>query len=131
MNSFAELGKETYVSLTTFRKTGKGVPTAVWAASAGDALVVITQETAGKVKRARNNPRVELVPCSVSGKVDPDATPVEGSVEVVTEPDRILELMRPLRKKYGLQFRVMMGSERKPPAGRAILLITPASEVTA
>jgi len=131
MTSFAELGKEMFVSLTTFRKSGEGVPTAVWVASMGEALVVITQETAGKVKRARNSPRVALVPCSVSGKVDPDAIPVEGSVEVVTEPDRIIELMRPLRKKYGLQFRVMMGSERKPPAGRAILLITPGAEASA
>ena len=130
MTSFAELGKETFVSLTTFRKTGEGVPTAVWAALTGDALVVITREAAGKVKRARNNPLVELVPCSVSGKIDPDAIPVEGSVEVVTEPNRIVELMRPLRKKYGLQFRVMMGSERKPSAGRAILLITPVGEAT-
>ena len=130
MPSFAELGDETFVSLTTFRKSGEGVPTAVWVASTGGALVVITQETAGKVKRARNNPRVELVPCSVSGKVDPDAIPVEGSVEVVTEPDRIVELLRPLRKKYGLQFRVMMGSDDKSPAGRAILLITPGAGAT-
>jgi len=130
MPSFAELGDETFVSLTTFRKSGEGVPTAVWVASTGGALVVITQETAGKVKRARNNPRVELVPCSVSGKVDPDAIPVEGSVEVVTEPDRIVELLRPLRKKYGLQFQVMMGSDDKSPAGRAILLITPGAGAT-
>jgi len=130
MPSFAELGDETFVSLTTFRKSGEGVPTAVWVASTGDALVVITQESAGKVKRARNNPRVELVPCSVSGKVAPDAIPIEGSAEVITEPDRILELMRPLRAKYGVQFRVMMGSGRKPPTGRAILRITPVTAAT-
>jgi len=35
------------------------VSTAVWVARDGDALVVTTPEASGKVKRLRNNPRVD------------------------------------------------------------------------
>lgn len=41
-NDLAAMGEEPFVSLTTFRKTGVGVPTAVWIAPEGDGALVVT-----------------------------------------------------------------------------------------
>ena len=43
--TFADVAKSEYILLTTFTKDGRPKPTAIWAAPAGDGLVVITQET--------------------------------------------------------------------------------------
>jgi len=58
-----------YISLTTFRKTGVGVPTPVWFGEDGDKLYVMTRHDLGKAKRIRNNPQVKVAPCTIRGKV--------------------------------------------------------------
>ena len=65
--TFAEVAKSEYILLTTFTKDGRPKPTAIWAAPAGDRLVVITQESSWKVKRIRNTPRVTIAPCDRRG----------------------------------------------------------------
>ena len=50
-DAFTTLGREKFVSLTTFRRSGDAVSTPVWIAQDGDALVVTTTEQTGKVKR--------------------------------------------------------------------------------
>lgn len=58
-----------YISLTTFRKTGVGVPTPVWFGEEDAKLYVMTRSDMGKSKRIRNNPQVKIAPCSIRGKV--------------------------------------------------------------
>jgi PPOX class probable F420-dependent enzyme len=58
-----------YVSLTTFRKSGAGVPTPVWFGEDNGKIYVMTRSDMGKTKRVRNNPRVSVAPCSIRGKV--------------------------------------------------------------
>ena len=110
------MGKESFVSLTTYRRSGEGVATPVWVgrddSGEGDALVVTTVDGSGKVKRLRNDSRVTLRPCNRSGKVADDAPSVEGSAEVVTDAGRIATLTEPIRRKYGLQFKIVMGIEK-------------------
>ena len=118
-SSLAAMGGERFVSLTTFRKSGVGVPTAVWIAPAGDgALVVTTPSGSGKVKRLRNNPAVELRPCSRSGKVA-DAAPVAtGQAELVTDETRAEAAYAAMSRKYPLQFRLVRGVEWLVARGR-------------
>ena len=106
------VGRRRYVALTTFRRSGVGVPTAVWIAPAGDALVVTTGAAAGKTKRIRNDPRVELRECDARGRVRPGAPVVAGRAEVVTDPDEQHRLLAGHRRKYGLQFRAFAMFER-------------------
>jgi PPOX class probable F420-dependent enzyme len=125
------LGRRRYVSLTTFRRTGVGVPTAVWIAAAGDALVVTTGAAAGKTKRIRNDPRVELRECDVRGRVRPGAPVVGAHAEVVEDPDEQHRLLEGHRRKYGWQFRVFTAFERLIAAravspGSVVLRITDA-----
>ncbi len=79
------LGDEKFVSLTTFRASGEPVPTTVWIARDGDALVVTTPAGSGKVKRLREDARVELRPSSRFGKVADDAPVVRGTAEVLDD----------------------------------------------
>jgi PPOX class probable F420-dependent enzyme len=58
-----------YISLTTFRKTGVAVATAVWFGEADGKLYVMTRSDMGKTKRIRNSPQVRVAPCTIRGKV--------------------------------------------------------------
>jgi PPOX class probable F420-dependent enzyme len=66
-----------YISLTTFRRDGSAAHTPVWFGEKDDKLYVMTRSDSGKYKRLRNNPRVRIAPCTMSGKTtgpESDAT---------------------------------------------------------
>ncbi len=95
------LPHSTYVSLTTFRRTGVPVSTPVWAAPDGDTLVVWTRADSGKVKRLRHTSRVTVAPCDVRGRTSGPA--VEGLADFVADTDREPAIAA-LRRAYGLKF---------------------------
>ena len=61
--------RQKYISLTTFRKSGVGVATAVWFGEDAGKLYVMTRSDMGKTKRIRNNPQVRVAPCTIRGTV--------------------------------------------------------------
>ena len=112
MSDLSALGAERFVSLTTFRRSGVPVPTPVWVAQDGDALVVITPTESGKVERLRNDPRVELQPCGRTGRVGEGAPVTAGRAEIVADPAEAARLTEVLRRKYGAEHRITMVVER-------------------
>ena len=75
---------ETYVLLTTFKRSGEGVGTAVWIAALPDGRCGFTTEAgSGKVKRIRNNPEVTLQPCDMRGNVKAGTDVVRATAEVL------------------------------------------------
>ncbi len=66
---FAYLYPYEFVLLTTFRKSGIGVPTAMWFAHEHGKLYMVTGRTTGKMKRIRNNGHILLAPCDLMGRV--------------------------------------------------------------
>ena len=106
------LADERFVSLTTFRRNGAPVSTPVWIGRDGDALVVTTPAASGKVKRLRHDARVELRPCGRTGKVDPGAPTVSGRAEILEDPAAQAGVAALLRRKYSLEYLVVMGIER-------------------
>ncbi|MEU0563683.1 PPOX class F420-dependent oxidoreductase [Dactylosporangium sp. NPDC006015] len=114
----ASLGAQRCVSLTTFRKDGTPVATPVWITPDGDALVVTTLAASYKVKRLRRDPRVRLVPCTRTGKVHVSTPPVEGTAEIVTDQREIARMTGLVRRKYGLEYRLVMLVERLATLGR-------------
>jgi hypothetical protein len=52
----AEIAASKQMSLTTYRKDGTPVPTAVWQVTEGDTLTTVSSADVWKVKRIRNNP---------------------------------------------------------------------------
>ncbi|WP_068926120.1 PPOX class F420-dependent oxidoreductase [Planobispora rosea] len=125
MTSIPELAAEPYVSVTTFRRNGTAVPTPVWAAPDGEALVIWTPVSAGKVKRIRNNPEVTVRACDLRGNARGEE--VAGRAEILSaeETERVRGL---LSRKYGLQGRlVILGSKlRRGSRGTVAIRITPA-----
>ena len=109
----AAMGQERFVSLTTFRRTGEPVPTAVWVTPDGEGtLLVTTGATSGKVKRIRRNDDVELRPCTRSGKVADDAPVALARAEVLGDAAEVISAHRAIKGKYGLEYRIVMTMER-------------------
>jgi PPOX class probable F420-dependent enzyme len=101
----ADLGDEQYVLLTTYRRSGIGVPTPVWAARDGDALIVATPDHAGKAKRVRSSPKVTVQACGVLGRPRRGSLPIPGRAEAITG-EAAEAAMAPLAAKYGLLYRL-------------------------
>ena len=96
------LGNEKYVQLTTFRKTGVEVGTAVWVVRDGDQLLVTTTMQSGKVKRIRHTSRVLLTPCDRMGKVAVDAAKFEGTAELIETAADLDHVQQLIQQKYGV-----------------------------
>ena len=95
--SVVEGGK--YISLTTFRKSGKPVATPVWFVEKEGKICVWTQSHSGKMKRLRNNSKVIVAPCTMGGKVI--GPTVEGLARIVS-PQEKEQVRLLLQGKYGL-----------------------------
>lgn len=99
------LGKQKYISLTTFRRTGAPVATPVWFVLFEDILYIYSDATAGKVKRIRNNPRVQFAVCTLLGRVKgPSFT---GVARFVTDPQEQARAQVALEAKYWLARRLL------------------------
>ena len=109
MATLGQLGSEKYVLLTTFRKSGKAVPTPLWVVPDGDGLAFWTPKDAGKLKRIRNNPRVTVAACDVRG--NPRGEAIEATARIGDEGDR-LRVGDRLQKKYGLMGRLTLWGSR-------------------
>jgi len=120
----ADLAREPYVSLATFRRDGRTVETPVWIAGADGRLYVFTEAKAGKVKRLRREPRLRLAACSVRGGIRGPWH--EGRGRIVTEPDVETRAYDALLEKYGWQMRLAnLGSRLTGRIdGRAVLELT-------
>jgi PPOX class probable F420-dependent enzyme len=108
---FLALGDQHFVLLSTFRKTGEAVATPVWIARDGDTLLVTTPRDSGKLKRLRNNPRVELVPCSRFGKIKRGSVPLDGVAEILDERAAVIRVTELLRAKLPIEYPIVMRLE--------------------
>ncbi|MBL1073802.1 PPOX class F420-dependent oxidoreductase [Nocardia sp. 2] len=105
-NPFGPAGTSNYVLLTTFRKDGTPVGTALWAALDGGRLYVWTVTDSWKVKRIRRNPQVTVQPCDVRGKPHGDVVKGTATILDAAGSDRVRGL---IKKRYGLQGLFIVG----------------------
>jgi len=99
------LEQEPYISLETFRRSGRGVETPVWFAILAGKLYVVTDGTSAKVKRLRATKRVRVAPCNVRGTVSGDWR--EGRGRIVTDEALIERAHAALVEKYGWQMWIL------------------------
>lgn len=97
MNAWPSLQGEKYLSLTTFRKSGQAVATPLWFVEHNGTILIYTMSNSGKVKRLRNNPRVELAACDATGKVH--GPTLRGTARLL-EPHEARFADRLLNRKY-------------------------------
>lgn len=124
--TFAGLQGQQFMNLTTYRRSGEAMVTPVWFAQDGDTLYVMTTATAGKVKRLRNNPGVQVGPSDRAGK---PLGPVVAAQGRVLEGEEAKKADALLSKKYGLMKKMfdVAGSLRS--TGRAFLAFGPVADV--
>lgn len=95
------LGDEKYILLTTFKRDGTPVPTAVWAVALDDGTVGFwTSSGSGKAKRLAHTERVSVQPCDARGRATEGSQPVEATARVVTGPE-FTAIQDKVRAKYG------------------------------
>jgi uncharacterized protein len=123
-----------YVELTTFRRTGVGVPTPVWFSPSGEdprVFAAITVDGTGKTKRLAHTARVELRACDVRGRVQMGAPTYRGTARVARDPDGVAGVRRAVVAKYGLPARTSdlldsigsrVGLRRAPRAGILVVV---------
>lgn len=127
--SILALGASDFIQLTTFRRTGEGVPTPVWVVPDGDGLAVSTPGGTGKLKRLAHTSRVTVAECSRRGTVADGVTPVDAVATVTSDPDEADRVGRLLADKYGVQFKLFMLVERfvvRSDRRREVIRIVPA-----
>lgn len=122
-NGLEQFTRQQYLNLETFRKNGEGVRTPVWFWEDGGVLYVRTIDGSGKVKRARRNPQVRVVPCKVDGTPLGTWVPAEAHFVEESEAERV---NRGLKKKYGLMKTLfdLFGSRKIRPATLAIKVVS-------
>lgn len=124
----AELGNEKFVSLTTFKRNGEAVAAPMWIVRDGDKLLAWTPADAWKVKRILRDPRVTLTPCGRTGKVRDEQPVHAGTSELITDADEVQRVQSMIKRKYGLEYRIVTLIEgiaargRKPRVGLRITL---------
>lgn len=102
------LASAQYVQLTTFRRTGVGVPTPVWFAPSvddPDLFAAITVDDTGKTKRLAHTRRVEVRACDFRGRVAEGTPTYRGTARVVRDEDGIALARRAVVAKYGFPAR--------------------------
>jgi len=105
--------KRQYLSIETFRKNGQGVKTPVWFVQEGEKLFIWTEATSGKVKRVRNNGKVNIAPSRGDGATLGDWVPATASRDDSAEA--VVKVRGLMVKKYGVVFQLfgLLGRLRK------------------
>ena len=88
-----------YVSLVTFRKSGKEVATPVWTAYENGTYYIFSAGSAGKVKRLRNSDQAKLAKCDLRGNLLGEWC--EGRAWILEDDEQIAFALKALRDKYG------------------------------
>jgi hypothetical protein len=132
VTTFSDLGRERYISVTTYRRDGSEAATPVWVVSDDPhRLLVATGADTWKVRRIKRNAHVRVAGCSAGGKVHGET--LDAKARLVDEGDLVRRLQY---EKYGLQKRIIEGTYRlylrltgKERAPEVFLEITPREEL--
>ena len=104
MTDLKQFKEQEFLSLETFRKNGIGVKTPIWFAQEGDTSYLWTVGDPGKIKRIRNNPRVNIAPCKRFGEVTGEWVAAQASVDDSAASVRHVESL--LSQKLGFGYAV-------------------------
>ncbi len=127
------LADEKYLALTTFKRDGTPVTTAVWAASVEDGKIGFwTSSGSGKAKRLAHTSKVVVQPCDARGRVKAGTSPTEASATLVTGSE-LDGIRTKIKAKYGVMCTItkylnMVGGiikRKRIPYGDRGVLITP------
>lgn len=110
------LGASEFLLLTTFRRDGSAVPTAVWVAPIDGGLGVWTVDGSAKVRRIMGDASVTLAECDRIGTPQGPATDARAHVLDAAGTDRVRSA---IRHKYGLTEAELLGMLERIGPGRS------------
>jgi len=124
---FASLASHEFIVLTTYRKNGTAMPTTVWFAYDQGKVYITTGSEAGKIKRIRNNGRVQMIPSDRIGNLlgEPE---VQGLAREATH-DEHAHARTLLAQKYGEMFERIVSSVRSDNFERTYIIVEPVPQV--
>jgi uncharacterized protein len=96
----AALRAHQFCLIVTYRRDGRAVPTPMWVAMVGDAMVARSAASDGKIKRIRRDGAVRIAPCTLSGR--PLTAPMEGTARLLEDPTSRAQAEAALRDRLGL-----------------------------
>jgi uncharacterized protein len=128
----AGLDRYKYLSLTSYRRDGRGVATPVWFVTEGETIYVSTGDTTGKARRLRHDPRVTVGPSDGRGRLRTATFEAVAAVAPGEEGHRIeamFDRKYPVAKPV-LTFLWKLGGliGRQTPGHEIYLAITPAEQ---
>jgi PPOX class probable F420-dependent enzyme len=94
--------RQRVIRLTTFRRDGTAVGTAVHIAAEGDRAFIRTPHRTGKAKRLRNNPNVEIAPSTFRGK--PTGAVIRAHARLLSGDEA-----KQAAKALGRKYRILQG----------------------
>jgi uncharacterized protein len=94
------------LALTTFRRSGIGVTTGIWATRIGNQYYFTTPSSTGKVKRLAHTSRVMIEPADGKGRPVGDYR-VEAKANPVADSELLLEFRKAMRRKGAIMSRVI------------------------
>jgi uncharacterized protein len=100
MTALDQIAGKKYLNLETLRRTGEAMRTPVWFVQDEQLIYIRTVAESGKVKRVRNNARVNIATREADGKltglwVAATGREVHGEPEIESKVDQLLDI------KYG------------------------------
>ena len=94
-----------YISLSTRKRSADFVATPVWFSKVNEHYYIFTETRTGKYKRLRNFSEVRIAPCTYPGKLT--GATFESNAYILESPDEIAVAVAALRKKYGLELKLI------------------------
>lgn len=124
VTGFGHLRGHKYANVVTYRKDGTPVPSPVWfGMDEAGRLYFVSEASAPKVARIRNNPRVRVAPCDVRGK--PLGPPALGTARVLTDAAEIDRAEAARAANYGLGYRINEAAASVAGPARAYVEVVP------
>jgi PPOX class probable F420-dependent enzyme len=101
-DAVAALSESLCMNVRSFRKDGLPIDTPVWVVAIDGGLAFFTDDRSFKFKRLRRNPRIEVAPSDVWGKVSAAWRPA--TCRVVDDPARKQRIFDLIAQKYGIHW---------------------------
>lgn len=126
-----DLDAAKYVAFVSYKRDGSAVSLPVWIAPFEGGWAFTTGADSYKVKRVARNPQVTITPCSVRGRVAPDAVVHHGTAELL-DTDTTARVEAAIKRKYRLGYLLVIEPGnlwarvrgKSPSAGNAAIKVT-------
>jgi PPOX class probable F420-dependent enzyme len=122
---FEGLARHKHCLVVSYRRSGDGIPTPVWAGVEGNALYFRSEARAAKILRIRANPRVVVAPCDMRGK--PHGDGIAGYARILP-PEEEARAEAAIQARFGVGRRLYEGVVMNVGPAGAYVEVTPAGD---